>query len=198
MADEKEKPVTTVKDYFQGFPEAPVSDNFKWVDGDGFEHTTTIRGYSAPAVFKVVDEAKEHVKLVGGTVPAANARPSNKVQERDETGVPVVDVDGKPVMTNLPAGTGLYTVKQLFHGKTQNNKDFLGVVAVEKPHNRKWGVKCFHPDASITGWKQWPVGDSEPIYYAPPETAKKVVIREATGEGTYPEVVEFQTGPNPF
>jgi hypothetical protein len=194
---EENKPVTA-KEFFSEFPEAPVSDTFKWLDVDGYEHMLTIRGYAVSAVLKAIGETRAAIKEQGGTVPAANMRPSNKVQERDETGTPVVDGNGKPVMTNLPEGTGLYNVKQLFHGKTQSGKDFLGVVTIEKPHNRKWGVKCFHPDASIKEWKSWPVSDTEPIYYAPGETAKRVVIREAKGEGTYPEVIEFRTGESPF
>lgn len=186
----------TAKEFFEGFPEAPVSDTFKWVDNKGFEHMTTLRGYAVSAVFKLIDETGTVILENGGKIP--NPRPSQTVQERDENGTPVIDGDGNPVMTNLPKGTGLYNVKQLFHGKTQNGKDFLGVVTVETPHNRKWGVKCFHPGNSVSGWQSWPVGENDPIYYAPPETAKRVIIREAKDTGSYPDVVEFRTGDNPF
>ena len=187
--------MTTAQEYFKDFPEAPFADTFKWVDKDGFEHLVTSRSWSAASLFQGVEQVKELIAKQEGKAP--NVRPAQTMQERDENGTPVVNGEGKPVMTNLPDGVGLYTVKQLFHGLTKNKKDYLGVVTVEKPHNRKWGVKCFHP-TGIDGWKSWPVGENDPTYYAPPELASRVLIREAKGEGEFPDVLEFQAGPNPF
>ena len=189
MSEEKKM---TPQEYFKDFPEAPFSDSFKWVDDKGFEHLSTARSWSWQSLLQSTEQFIDGITEIGGKPPKENRAPATQVQERTEDGTPVIDGDGKPVMKSLPDGINLYTVKQVFHGKTQNGKDYLGVTTEEKPHNRKWGVKCFHPGDVVPGWKQWPIGAETPTYYAPPESAKKVVIREATGEGTYPEVMEFR------
>jgi hypothetical protein len=180
----------TPQDYWKGFPEAPASDTFKWVDAKGFEHMTTIRSWSVSGLVTQIAELSSDVQEAGGK-PHGGALPAKaQVQERDENGTPVVDPDGKPVMANLPDGTRLYTVKFVFHDQTKSGKDVLKVVTEEKPYSTKYGVSCFHPPAAYSGWKSWAVG---PDYKQPPVTgALQVVIRDPQGDSKYADVIEFR------
>lgn len=71
MSEEKK---ITHQEYWQGFPEAPASDNFRWVDGAGFEHQTTIRAWTGAGLYQQVAEMVARVLETGGrnlTPPAA-------------------------------------------------------------------------------------------------------------------------------
>ena len=63
MTDEK-KP--TPQEYWKGFPEAPASDTFKWVDAKGFEHMTTLRAWSADGLEKQISTFSEYIEEAGG------------------------------------------------------------------------------------------------------------------------------------
>jgi len=52
---EEEKKEQTAQEYWKGFPEAPYSNTFKWVDAGGFEHMTTIRAYSPKTLLGQID-----------------------------------------------------------------------------------------------------------------------------------------------
>ena len=184
-----------VREYWRGFPESPYSDTFKWVDADGYEHMMTFRGYSGTEVLGNEAIAKKVIAEQGGKpVNKVAPAPSNVVPARDENGTPVVDGNtGEPVMTSLPEGTHLFTVAGLVHDKNKDKtKDILKVFTVETPYNKGYGVACFHPSAEIGNWKAWTVTSKDnKAMYAPPETCKHVIIRDAK-EGGYPDVVEFR------
>jgi hypothetical protein len=185
--------IEETKKYFEGFPEAPASDSFKWVDEQGFEHLSTIRAWHFKPLLAEFKEAQMEILAIGGRPATTQRKPTptaTKIQERDETGTPVIDGEGKPVMVDLPQGAHLFTVKKVYHGKTQTGKDFVGIITEEKPYSIKWGVKCFHPP--FADWKNWEVGDGEPNYMAMPIAKKHVIIRDPEGEGKYPEVLEFR------
>lgn len=63
MAEEKK---LTSQEYWQGFPEAPASDTFKWIDGEGFEHMTTLRAWNGGSLYKSIAEFVSHIKESGG------------------------------------------------------------------------------------------------------------------------------------
>ncbi len=67
MTEEKK---VTHQEYWQGFPEAPASDTFKWVDGEGFEHMTTIRAWTGEGLYQQVSKFVAHVKDTGGRTNA--------------------------------------------------------------------------------------------------------------------------------
>lgn len=191
MDENEKKYLDDTREYWAGFPEAPASDSFKWVDALGYEHLTTLRAYSPHLLLAQIGKVTNALADIGGK-PINNKpmqAPVAQVQERDEAGLPVVDAEGKAVMINLPQGTNVYTVKALFHDKNKNgDKDLLKVVTEEAPYNTKYGVTCFHggPD----GWKKWPVGPDNK--YMPTPDFAKVVIQAPEGEGKYANVVEFR------
>ena len=191
MTDEK-----TPQEYWQGFPEAPASDNFRWVDGAGFEHQTTIRAWTGAGLYKQVSEMAARVLETGGKPAGFAPAPANTVPMRDETGDPVVDGNtGQPVMENLPEGVHLFTVAGLVHDKNKDGtKDILKVFTVEQPYHKGYGVACFHPPAELKGYTAWAVTSKEnKAMYAPPESCKHVLIRDPKGDGKFADVVEFRS-----
>ena len=184
--------IEDTKKYFEGFPEAPASDSFKWVDPQGFEHLSTIRAWHFKPLLDAFTDAQTLIIAAGGKPVNNSPQPApaleQKVQERDTQGLPVVDGDGKAVMIPLTEGTRIFTVAHLFHDQTKSGKDVLKVVTLEAPYNTKYGVNCFRggPD----NWKTWALGLNNT--YLPDPGFKHVVIRDPVGESKYPEIVEFR------
>ena len=196
MSEEKK---ITAKEFFEGFPEAPVSDTFKWYDTDGYEHMLTIRGYAVSAVLKAVEETRAALKEQGGLSAKVLPKAQTDIPMRDENGTPVVDADHKPIMAALPEGVHMYTVAGLAHDKTKTGKDVLKVWTVEEPYNKGYGVSCFHPPQAVGNWKAWQLTSKEnKNKYAPPTGMETVLIRDPKQEGGYPDVVEFRAGVPPF
>ena len=183
-----------VRKYWEGFPEAPASDTFKWLDEDGFEHMTTVRAWTASSLVEMIGRAKEAIKTVGGKTiaPRIGQAPSAEpvmVQVRDENGLPLVDQERNPILEKIE-GANVYTVEGVGHGKTTNGKDVLKVFTVEKEEfiSRKYGINCFHAPEQYKDFKTWPVDTK----YSPKEGATHVVIRAPGGDSKYPQVVEFR------
>ena len=115
--------------------------------------------------------------------------PAQKVQLRDEAGLPVVNQEGEPEMVDLPPGVRMFNTKALFHDKSRDgSKDLLKVITVEEPYNTKYGVACFH--GGPEGWQSWPVGVENK--YAPPKGFTKVAIRDPKEGEKYANVERFE------
>lgn len=194
MLDQEQKP--TLQEYWKGFPEAPFSDTFKWVDADGFEHMTTVRGWGDKSLSEGIVKAKALITYNGGKpVGKPAAMPpaeTQKVQATTEDGTPVIDGDQKPVMVPLPQGAHLFTVKEVYHDTNKDgDKHMLKVVINEQEYqysNKKYGISCFHPGPEFAGWMDWTVGNR----FAPPIKAAKVLVRDPKPGGKYADVVEFR------
>jgi hypothetical protein len=72
---EQEEPKVIPQEYFKGFPEAPASDTFKWIDGVGIEHMTTIRAWSGTIVYNETAKFIKHVTDSGGRTAALQSAP---------------------------------------------------------------------------------------------------------------------------
>lgn len=183
--------VVSPQEYWKGFPEAPASDTVKWIDKHGFSHMTTVRAWSREGLVTQTTLFIESIFADGAKPEGSNVPPAAQMQERDATGLPVVDPEGKPVMVNLPDGVHLFTVAGVFHDQNKDkDKDILKVVTVEKPYNSKYGVSCFHAPPEAEGWKAWPIGPDQK--YAPPKGMGHVIIRDPQSGGKYAEIVEFK------
>lgn len=194
--DEKAlKELQETKDYWSGFMEAPVSDSFKWVDPQGFEHLSTLRAWSPSNLISQFTKFQSAL-LAMDCKPISSQQkvtpaPAAQIQERDDLGLPVIDGDGKPSMINLPQGVAVYTIKGFYHGNNKaGDKDFLCVVVNEKPHNGKFGHKMFHPP--FNDWKAWPIstGDTPGLFSVPGYT--KAVIQDPEEGKKYAEVLELR------
>lgn len=196
MLEQEQKP--TLQEYWKGFPEAPFSDTFKWIDADGFEHMTTVRGWGDKSLNEGILKAKALIEYNGGK-PAGKAAPmptaeSQKIQATTEDGLPIVNGQtGEPEMVPLPQGVHLFTVKEVYHDTNKDgDKHMLKVVINEQEYqfsNKKYGVSCFHPGPEFTGWMDWTVGNR----FAPPVKAAKVLIRDPKPGGKYADVVGFRS-----
>jgi len=195
---ESEKPKKTSMDdvhaYWLNFPEAPASDSLKWIDTQGFEHLSTVRAWSPEFLFKAMGRLQVLIINGGGEPINSKAKPApTTVQERDDSGIPVVDGEGQPVLIPLPANTHLFTVKGFYRGQNKDKtKDFLKVVVEEKPYNGKFGHNVFHPPFSE--WKNWPLaaGETPGLFQPPVPNCGHVVMKDPEGDGKYPEIVEFR------
>jgi len=196
VQEQKEIKHPDPREYWQGFPEAPFSDSFKWIDTQGFEHLSTVRGWQFSTLLTTIQRATAHIAEIGGLPPSkvVIAPPQATIPVRDENGTPVVDGNtGQPVMTTLPQGVRLYQVSGLAHDKTKNSKDVLKVWTVEEPYNKGYGVSCFHPPAEIGAWKSWPLMSRDnKVRYGAPIGFTHVLIRDPQKDGGYPDVLEFR------
>jgi hypothetical protein len=78
MEDNEKKYIDDTREYWAGFPEAPVSDTFKWVDTAGFEHMLTLRAYSPHLLFRQIEKTIAGITDIGGkpvTVRPTAAQP---------------------------------------------------------------------------------------------------------------------------
>ena len=64
-----------LKQQWEGFPEAPYSDTFKWVDEQGWEHMTTLRNYSGTALMEDINKMTRLVSEKGGRPSRAASAP---------------------------------------------------------------------------------------------------------------------------
>lgn len=183
------------KDFWQGFPEAPFSDTFKWIDAEGYEHMLTIRGWEGGAMLKAVEKAKEFISGLGGKpvgkfspAPTASSEPV-MVPMTDENGTAIVGLDHQPIMEKVE-NAKVYTIEGVAHDKTSNGKDVLKVFTVEQESfiSRKYGVNCFHAPAQYKDFKNWPTGAK----YAPKDGATHVVIKAPEGDSKYANIVDFR------
>jgi hypothetical protein len=84
------------KEYWKEFPEAPFSDSFKWTDVHGFEHLTTVRGWTFPAMMTSLERAASAIfdlqgKPAGVRTPAAQPQEPSR-QPIDDSGHELPDV----------------------------------------------------------------------------------------------------------
>ena len=136
----------------------------------------------------------DYKKLIEYTQKAITPQaPKAQVQERDETGVPLVDGEGNAIMIDLPEGTTLHQVKGFYHGTTKDGTSVLKVVVDGKPWDSKYGHIVWG-NSPVTDWKSWSahVGNDTPALYAPPEGAKNVIMRPSSKNANYADIVEFR------
>lgn len=185
--------IEETKKYFEGFPESPASDTFKWVDAHGYEHMLTLRAWHVKPLMNAIEEAQVVIAEIGGKPISTQSKVSPAppmVQEKDETGTPVVDQEGNPVMSpvNMLPGEVLCTIKGFYHGQTKAGKDALKVVLEDKPYNGKYGHYVFKPP--FGDWQKWAVAGDPPGLFQVPGYGH-AILRPPEGDGKYPEIVGF-------
>ena len=93
----EEKSVTQqAKEYWDGFQEAPFSDSFKWVDKNGFEHLSTVRGWSWGAM--VISIEKATMSIVDMEGRPANVRPPQAIAPQPDPAAKIAMEAGNKVM----------------------------------------------------------------------------------------------------
>jgi len=70
----------TRREYYLNFPEAPMSDNFKWVDSDNIVHQTTVRAYGPQELERNINEMKKIIQNQDG-VPVGSSLPQLPTNE---------------------------------------------------------------------------------------------------------------------
>jgi hypothetical protein len=117
--------------------------------------------------------------------------PAQVIQERDEIGTPVVDLEGKPVMQKLPVDQHIFSIKSVYHDMSKDGKKDLFKIVLDGDYafgNGKYGIACFHPPSQYAGWKTWELKKE----FAPMPDCGHVVVRDPQQGGKYAEIVEFR------
>jgi hypothetical protein len=88
-----------VQDYWHGFPEAPASDTFKWIDALGYEHMTTIRAWTQATLYEQVSKFVANLTETGGRTAALQPAPK-PAQAPAPTTAPVANATGTSMQIN--------------------------------------------------------------------------------------------------
>jgi hypothetical protein len=159
MDENEKKYIDDTREYWAGFPEAPCSDSFKWIDSTGYEHMLTIRAYSPQLLFRQIEKVVSGLADIGGkpigkpvSAPAPKPDPAAKIAaeegnydmaaqlqaEADDIGLPP---DGKEWHTSdcvfvkvLPQPDDKVTVEFYGNDKKQPHNDYASVKV------NKWSV----------------------------------------------------------
>jgi hypothetical protein len=121
-----------LQDYWKDFPEAPFSDTFKWVDADGFEHMTTVRGWGDKSLSDGITKAKALIQYNGGkpvgkfpTAPAPTPDPAARIALEEDNKALAVELQEQA--SALPAAPD---------GKQWNITDIAFVKILPQPGDK--------------------------------------------------------------
>jgi hypothetical protein len=123
----------TSKDFWQGFPEAPFSDTFKWLDAEGYEHMLTIRGWEGGAMLKAVERAKEFIAAQGGK--PVRSRPADAPAPTPDPAVKIALEEGNKQMAAELQEAGL-EIPPAPAGKQYQVSDIAFVKILPQPGDR--------------------------------------------------------------
>lgn len=98
--EQTQSAVDKAREYWNGFPEAPYSDSFKWVDTNGFEHLSTVRAWTGGTLLSGIERITTAIFERGGvpagqyraTVPSGNNSPEPVRTPIDDNGNALPDV----------------------------------------------------------------------------------------------------------
>lgn len=185
-----EQPKEDPRQYWQGFPEAPYSDSFKWTDDKGFEHLSTVRGWTFRAILSSIQKAEQAILEMGGRPAGKEPRPEAPKMAPPEEPDPHEPRYVDPAELELRPGQHLFHVKELFRDKTNDGSKYMLKVVLEEPYeygNGKWGISYFKTDGVYAGWTKWELGKR----YAPSREGAKVIVEDPKPGGKYANVVAF-------
>ena len=141
MADQPQEKEMTIQEHFAGFPEAPASDTFKWIDGVGIEHMTTIRAWSGGTVYTEVAKFVARVIESGGRTASLQTAPKPAQVATTPQAAP-------PPATAPAAANKTGTSMQIAKIKvTPEIKDGIQRIMVElfEPNHQWSDIKAFYP-----------------------------------------------------
>lgn len=133
MMNEQQEQKVTLQDYWRGFPEAPFSDTFKWVDADGFEHMTTVRGWGDKSLSEGITKAKALIEYNGGK-PAGNRAPQAPAPTPDPAAKIAFEEGNKQMAAELQAQAT--EVPPAPDGKQWNTTKIVFVKILPQPDNK--------------------------------------------------------------
>ena len=152
--EQQENKHAATQEYWAGFPEAPFSDTFKWVDGAGFEHMTTVRQWSGNGLYSAVGKMVALVLETGGKpanprpAPAASPQPDPAARIATEEGNPQMAAELQAQATAVPASK---------KGVPYKTFDAATVEVLPQPDGRVtvsfYGDGRKYPDCKINKWK---------------------------------------------
>ena len=138
--------------YWDGFPEAPISTTFKWIDAQGFEQMTTVRGWKWTDTIKTVEKVTSNILDLGGkpagSRPAPPPKPDVAATIAAEEGNTQLAEQLQKEYAEVPAPPD---------GKTWNVTEIARIVVIPQPDDRV-NVELYadghkFPDLKVSKWK---------------------------------------------
>jgi hypothetical protein len=152
MSDEHEKQVSP-QEYWKGFPEAPYSDTFKWIDGAGFEHMTTVRQWSGTGLYSSVGKMVALILETGGK--PANVRPPAAAAPQPDPAAKIAQEEGhREMAAELQAQAQAVPLSR----KGLPYKTFDAAIVEVLPQPDKVTISFYgdgrkYPDCKVNKWK---------------------------------------------
>lgn len=154
MLNEQE-PKISLQDYWRGFPEAPFSDSFRWVDADGFEHLTTVRGWGDKSLSEGISKAKVLIQYNGGKPTGNHNLPAAAAPQPDPAAKIAQEAGNKQMAQELQ--TQAEAVPAPPDGKLWQFYEADIVKVLPQPDDRVtiefWGTGRKFPDLKVVKWK---------------------------------------------
>lgn len=171
----------------------PLSDTFRWLDQNGFEHMACVRATTWEGLQILLSEAiADIVAHDGKPLISSSLRVTNEPLPRAEDTPRTVPARDGGEDIELPDDIHLLTVREVYRDVAPNsNNTHMKVVIEEQDYqfaNGNYGIACFHPESHFPKWKGWEVGKRK----APPEGAEKVLVRDPKPGSKRAEVLEFR------
>jgi hypothetical protein len=100
MNEQEQLTLDEARKYFDGFPEAPYSDSFKWVDANGFEHLSTVRSWTGGTLLSGIEKATAAITSKGGK-PVSNRGTSAPAPTPDPAAMIALEEGNKTLAAEL-------------------------------------------------------------------------------------------------
>jgi len=131
----------TAQEYWANFPEAPYSDTFKWVDGAGYEHMTTVRQWSGQGLYSAIAKMIEIIGETGGR--PANNRPPMAPAPAPDAAAAILAADGnKQAAASVQAASE--AVPSAPNGKQWLTMEINRIVIKPEPLDT-YTLECYAP-----------------------------------------------------
>lgn len=154
MSDEQKQ--QDPREYWAGFPEAPFSTSFKWVDANGFEQLTTLRGWQFSTMFRTIGQAEEIITMNGGMPINNRPQPAQAPTMTKDVKI-AMDEGNKQLAADLQAQA--LDVPQSRKGADVKYQtvDVEIVEVLPQPDNKVtlkfYGANDKYPRVSVNKWK---------------------------------------------
>lgn len=150
----QDEPKISLQEYWKDFPEAPFSDTFKWVDEDGFEHMTTVRGWGDKSLSEGINKAKALIQYNGGKPAGHRATPAAAPQP-DPAAKIALEEGNKQMAAEMQEQA--VAVPPSRKGAPYQTVDVDIVEVLPQPDNKTtlkfYGANDKYPRVSVNKWK---------------------------------------------
>lgn len=159
MDENEKKYIDDTREYWAGFPEAPVSDTFKWIDAAGFEHMLTLRAYSPHLLFRQIEKTIAGIADIGGkpvnskapTAPPPTPDPAARIAQEAGNAPLSAELQAQANEVPAPPGDQAWQITECVFVKILPQPD--DKVTIEFYGNDKKQPHNDYPGVKVNKWK---------------------------------------------